>query len=46
MNEINVWDLNVKALIAFSLLMIVGLLIYIAFFKESAEKSYSTPQVS
>lgn len=32
---INVWDLNAKALIAFSLVMIMGLLTYIAFYKES-----------
>lgn len=32
---INVWDLNAKALIAFSLVMIMGLLTYIAFYKDS-----------
>lgn len=31
---INVWDLNAKALIAFSLVMIMGLLTYIAFYKD------------
>jgi len=35
---INVWDLNVRVIIAFSLVMIVGLLTYIAFFKDSVEK--------
>lgn len=35
---INVWDANARALIAFSLVMIVGLLTYIAFFKGSVEK--------
>ncbi|GEM_PF-4711013 len=32
---INAWDLNVKALISFFLMMITGLLIYIAFYKDS-----------
>ncbi len=36
---INVWDINIRALIAFSLVMIVCLLTYIAFFKDSVEKS-------
>ncbi len=38
---IDVWDVNARALIAFALMMIVGLLIYIAFFKESADKGKS-----
>ena len=32
---INVWDLNAKVLISFFLMMIVGLLTYIAFYKDS-----------
>ena len=32
---INVWDLNVRVLISFSLVMIVALLTYIAFYKDS-----------
>ena len=36
---INVWDANARALIAFSMVMIVGLLTYIAFFKGSVEKN-------
>lgn len=39
---INVWDLNTRVLIAFALTMIVGLLIYIAFFKEPIEKDRSS----
>jgi len=39
---INVWDVNARALIAFALMMIVGLLIYIAFFKTSVEKGRRT----
>lgn len=39
---IDVWDLNAKALIAFSLMMIVGLLIYIAFFKKETKKDRSS----
>jgi len=38
---INVWDVNARALIAFALMMIVGLLTYIAFFKESVGKGRS-----
>lgn len=38
---IDLWDVNSRALIAFSLVMIVGLLIYIAFFKESVDKDKS-----
>ncbi len=36
---IDLWDANARALIAFSLVMIVGLLTYIAFFKDEIEKS-------
>lgn len=36
---IDVWDANARALIAFSLVMITCLLTYIAFFKESVEKT-------
>jgi hypothetical protein len=32
---INVWDVNARASIAFSLAMIVALLVYIAFYKDS-----------
>ena len=32
-------DINVKMIIASSLMLIVALLVYIAFFKESVEKS-------
>lgn len=38
---IDVWDANARALIAFALVMIVGLLTYIAFFKKSVEKNSS-----
>jgi len=37
----NFADLNVKVAIAFSLVLIVALLTYIAFFKESVEKKRS-----
>lgn len=37
---INVWDLNARVIIAFALTMIVLLLAYIAFFKESVEKTH------
>lgn len=39
---IDVWDANARALIAFGIMMIVALLTYIAFFKESVEKTHST----
>ncbi len=39
---INVWDINIRALIAFSLVMITGLLTYIAFFKDSVEKTVAS----
>jgi hypothetical protein len=35
---IDIMSLNAQALIAFSLVMIVGLLTYIAFFKDSADQ--------
>lgn len=35
--EINLADLNVRAMIAFALVMIVVLLTYIAFYKDSVE---------
>lgn len=35
-------DLNVKIVIAFALVMIMALLTYIAFFKESAKKGHSS----
>lgn len=35
---IDLADLNVRAAIAFSLVMILALLTYIAFFKDSVEK--------
>lgn len=35
-------DLNVRAAIAFSLVLIVALLTYIAFFKDSVEKKHSS----
>ena len=38
---IDVWDLNTRVIIAFSLVMIVGLLTYIAFFKEGPKKTRS-----
>jgi len=41
---VNAWDLNVRALIAFGLIMIVGLLVYIAFFKGSVEKDRPSPR--
>ena len=34
----NLWDVNARALIAFSLVLIVVFLTYIAFFKDSIEK--------
>jgi hypothetical protein len=37
----NPWDLNANVIIAFALTAIVSLLVYIAFFKESVEKSRS-----
>ena len=39
---IDLWDANARALIAFFLMMIVGLLMYIAFFKETVEKGHSS----
>lgn len=36
---INVWDINVRASIAFSLAMIVALLAYIAFYKDFGSSS-------
>lgn len=39
---INLWDVNARAMIAFSLVLIVALLTYIAFFKESVEKKRSS----
>lgn len=39
---IDLWDANARALIAFSLIMVVGLLTYIAFFKETTEKGHSS----
>ena len=39
--EINLVDLNLKAAIAFSLVLIVLLLTYIAFYKDSVEKKHS-----
>lgn len=36
MNDL--WDVNARALIAFALVMIVALLTYIAFYKDSVEK--------
>lgn len=37
----NFADLNAKVAIAFSLVLIVALLTYIAFFKDSVEKKHS-----
>lgn len=39
---IDLADLNVKAMIAFSLVLIAALLTYIAFFKDSVEKKHSS----
>lgn len=39
---INLWDVNARAMIAFSLVLIVALLTYIAFFKDSVEKKRSS----
>lgn len=39
---IDLADINVKAAIAFSLVMIVALLTYIAFYKDSVEKKHSS----
>ena len=39
---VNFADLNVKIMIAFSLVLIAALLTYIAFFKESVEKKRPT----
>jgi len=39
---INVWDLNTRVIIAFSMVMIVCLLTYIAFFKDSVEKTVAS----
>jgi len=36
----NLWDVNARAMIAFSLVLIALLLTYIAFFKESIEKKH------
>lgn len=38
----NFIDLNAKVAIAFSLVLIVALLTYIAFFKDSVEKKHSS----
>lgn len=38
---IDLVDLNLKAAIAFSLVLIAALLTYIAFFKDSVEKRHS-----
>lgn len=35
---IDFWDANARAVIAFSLTLIVGLLTYIAFYKDAAPK--------
>ncbi len=35
---VDLFDVNVKMIIATSLMLIVALLMYIAFFKESAQK--------
>lgn len=35
---INLLDINIRAQIAFGLMLIVGLLTYIAFYKDSAPK--------
>lgn len=43
---IDLWDANARALIAFSLVMIVGLLTYIAFFKEGTKKGRSSRRSS
>jgi len=40
--NINFVDLNVRAMIAFSLVLIAALLTYIAFFKDSVEKKRSS----
>jgi len=39
---IDLWDLNAKIIIAFALTMITVFLAYIAFFKESVEKTRSS----
>jgi len=39
---INLWDVNARAMIAFSLVLIVLLLTYIAFFKDPIEKKHSS----
>lgn len=39
MNDL--WDVNARALIAFALVMIVALLTYIAFYKDSVEGKHS-----
>jgi len=38
--NINLVDLNVRAMIAFALVLIVALLTYIAFYKDSVEKKH------
>lgn len=38
----NLWDVNARAIIAFSLVLVVALLTYIAFFKDSVEKKHSS----
>ena len=42
----NAWDINAKALIAFALVMIVCLLTYIAFYKDSPKKWFSRQEKS
>jgi len=41
---IDVWDFNARVIIGFALTMIVLLLTYIAFFKQSVDKTYSARQ--